>query len=187
MLRLLVPCIPPPITMAQLTSRTQCFSHHCPAGGGLVFWHPKGARVRHVIENFWKDLHLARGYELVYSPHIAKVGVGGNVGVISWAVVMLGFRLTVQGERLRAGLLPTHCKGGWVVLPILCAPNRVKLEGVCGGGVIRDGPWNRIQLVTEGVGGNCIWHVHMRWFTPHTLERWVGGPACVTQVIKTWF
>lgn len=43
------------------------------AGGGLVFWHPRGARVRHVIETFWKDLHLARGYELVYSPHIAKV------------------------------------------------------------------------------------------------------------------
>jgi hypothetical protein len=42
-----------------------------------VFWHPKGARVRHVIENFWKDLHLARGYDLVYSPHIAKVGVHG--------------------------------------------------------------------------------------------------------------
>lgn len=39
-----------------------------------MFWHPRGARVRHVIENFWKDLHLARGYELVYSPHIAKVG-----------------------------------------------------------------------------------------------------------------
>lgn len=43
------------------------------SGGGLVFWHPKGARVRHVIETFWKDLHLARDYELVYSPHIAKV------------------------------------------------------------------------------------------------------------------
>jgi threonyl-tRNA synthetase len=43
------------------------------AGGGLVFWHPKGSRVRHVIETFWKELHLARGYELVYSPHIAKV------------------------------------------------------------------------------------------------------------------
>lgn len=39
-----------------------------------MFWHPKGARVRHVIETFWKDLHMAAGYDLVYSPHIAKVG-----------------------------------------------------------------------------------------------------------------
>ena len=42
------------------------------AGGGLVFWHPKGAHMRHMIETYWKDLHLARGYELLYSPHVAK-------------------------------------------------------------------------------------------------------------------
>lgn len=35
-------------------------------GGGLVYWHPKGAMCRHIIETFWKDLHLARGYELIY-------------------------------------------------------------------------------------------------------------------------
>ena len=42
------------------------------AGGGLVFWHPKGAYMRHMIETYWKDLHLARGYEWLYSPHVAK-------------------------------------------------------------------------------------------------------------------
>ena len=42
------------------------------AGGGLVFWHPKGAHMRHMIETYWKDLHLARGYELLLSPHVAK-------------------------------------------------------------------------------------------------------------------
>lgn len=42
------------------------------AGGGLVFWHPKGAHMRHMIETYWKDLHLARGYELLYSPHVAR-------------------------------------------------------------------------------------------------------------------
>ncbi len=31
------------------------------AGGGLVFWHPKGAMVRHVVETFWKELHLQVG------------------------------------------------------------------------------------------------------------------------------
>ncbi len=29
--------------------------------------------VRHLIETYWKDVHLRHGYELIYSPHIAKV------------------------------------------------------------------------------------------------------------------
>lgn len=41
-------------------------------GPGLVFWHPKGARIRHEIENLWKDEHYKNGYELLYSPHIGK-------------------------------------------------------------------------------------------------------------------
>lgn len=41
-------------------------------GGGLVLWHPKGARVRHLIETFWREEHLSQGYELVSSPHVAR-------------------------------------------------------------------------------------------------------------------
>ncbi len=47
------------------------FSIQEKAGGGLVFWHPPGARVRHIIEGFWRERHLASGYELLYTPHIA--------------------------------------------------------------------------------------------------------------------
>jgi threonyl-tRNA synthetase len=47
------------------------FSLQEEAGGGLVFWHPKGARIRRVIEDFWRDSHVAAGYELLYTPHIA--------------------------------------------------------------------------------------------------------------------
>ena len=32
-------------------------------------------QVRHLIEDFWKDIHLQHGYQLLYTPHIAKVGV----------------------------------------------------------------------------------------------------------------
>ena len=49
-------------------------------GGGLVFWHPNGAMVRHIVETFWKDLHLQRGYNLVYSPHIAKLDLWKTSG-----------------------------------------------------------------------------------------------------------
>jgi threonyl-tRNA synthetase len=41
-------------------------------GAGLVMWHPKGARIRLEIENFWRNQHLANGYEIVYTPHIGK-------------------------------------------------------------------------------------------------------------------
>ncbi len=47
------------------------FSLQEEAGGGLVFWHPKGARIRRVMEDFWRDEHVAAGYELLYTPHIA--------------------------------------------------------------------------------------------------------------------
>ena len=41
-------------------------------GGGLVLWHPKGARVRYLIEEFWRQEHLKNGYELVATPHVAR-------------------------------------------------------------------------------------------------------------------
>ena len=47
------------------------FSIQEDAGGGLVFWHPRGARIRKVIEDFWRDRHQRAGYELLYTPHIA--------------------------------------------------------------------------------------------------------------------
>jgi len=49
------------------------FSFHEEAGPGLVHWHPKGAVIRRVIEDFWKDEHVRRGYDIVYTPHIAKL------------------------------------------------------------------------------------------------------------------
>ncbi|MDZ7373643.1 MAG: threonine--tRNA ligase [candidate division KSB1 bacterium] len=42
-------------------------------GPGLVLWHPKGAIVRHIIESYWKERHLKAGYELVYTPHVARL------------------------------------------------------------------------------------------------------------------
>ena len=49
------------------------FSFHEEAGPGLVHWHPKGAVVRRIIEDFWIEEHIKRGYDIVYTPHIAKL------------------------------------------------------------------------------------------------------------------
>jgi threonyl-tRNA synthetase len=48
------------------------FSLQEEAGPGLVYWHPKGARVRHVIEEYWKKRHYQGGYDLLYTPHIGR-------------------------------------------------------------------------------------------------------------------
>jgi threonyl-tRNA synthetase len=48
------------------------FSVSDDVGPGLILWHPKGARVRTLMEDFWRKRHLESGYDLVYSPHIAR-------------------------------------------------------------------------------------------------------------------
>jgi threonyl-tRNA synthetase len=48
------------------------FSINPEVGPGLVLWHPKGALVRHLMEDFCKREHLANGYDLVYSPHVGR-------------------------------------------------------------------------------------------------------------------
>src|SRR6056297_1312991 len=49
----------------------ELFSIQEDAGGGLVFWHPHGARVRRVMEDYWREQHTRAGYELLFTPHIA--------------------------------------------------------------------------------------------------------------------
>jgi len=41
-------------------------------GAGLILWHPKGARIRQVIEDFWRREHERNGYEIVYTPHLGR-------------------------------------------------------------------------------------------------------------------
>ena len=56
----------------KLGKQLDLFSIHDEAGAGLVYWHPKGARIRHEIEKFWKEAHFENGYDIVYSPHVGK-------------------------------------------------------------------------------------------------------------------
>jgi len=49
-------------------------------GSGLVLWHPRGALVRTIIEDFWRREHVKNGYDIVYSPHIAKLELWDKSG-----------------------------------------------------------------------------------------------------------
>jgi threonyl-tRNA synthetase len=56
----------------KLGKELDLFSIQESIGPGLILWHPNGAALRSVVEDFWRTEHLKRGYKLVYSPHIAN-------------------------------------------------------------------------------------------------------------------
>ena len=56
----------------RLARELDLISTHEEAGSGLVYWHPKGARMRLIIEDYWRAEHLKNGYEILYTPHIGK-------------------------------------------------------------------------------------------------------------------
>lgn len=60
------------------------FSLQEDAGGGLVYWHPKGALIRKIIEDFWKDEHLANGYDLLNTPHVGRSTLWETSGHLSF-------------------------------------------------------------------------------------------------------
>ncbi|HGE70361.1 TPA: threonine--tRNA ligase [Candidatus Poribacteria bacterium] len=82
--------------------------HEQQAGPGLVYWHPKGALIRRIIEDFWKDEHLKRGYELVITPHIAKSDLWNTSGHYSFFRENM-FVLEVEDQEYV--LKPMNCPG----------------------------------------------------------------------------
>lgn len=55
-----------------LGKELKLFSIQESIGAGLVLWHPKGALIRHLIEDLWKKEHFKSDYQLLYSPHVGK-------------------------------------------------------------------------------------------------------------------
>jgi threonyl-tRNA synthetase len=64
----------------RLGKELDLFSVNEEIGPGLILWHPDGAVVRNVIESFWKNEHLKADYRLLYTPHIAKLGLWQKSG-----------------------------------------------------------------------------------------------------------
>jgi threonyl-tRNA synthetase len=55
-----------------LSRELDLFSIHDETGPGLIVWHPKGSRVRNIIEDHWRREHYRRGYDLMHTPHIGR-------------------------------------------------------------------------------------------------------------------
>jgi threonyl-tRNA synthetase len=64
----------------KLGAELDLFSIGDETGPGLVLWHPAGALVRSLIEDYWRSLHLAAGYDLLYTPHIARLDLWKTSG-----------------------------------------------------------------------------------------------------------
>jgi threonyl-tRNA synthetase len=91
----------------KLGKELDLFSLQEEAGGGLVFWHPKGALIRHLIENFWREQHLKNGYELVYTPHIARLNLWQRSGHTDFYAESMYPPFDVEGNPYQ--LRPMNC------------------------------------------------------------------------------
>jgi threonyl-tRNA synthetase len=83
------------------------FSIEDEAGAGLVFWHPRGARMRLLIEEFWRQAHFEGGYELLYTPHVADISLWKTSGHLDfYAESMFG---PMQVDEREYQLKPMNC------------------------------------------------------------------------------
>jgi threonyl-tRNA synthetase len=93
----------------RLGKELDLFSIEEEAGPGLIFWHPKGGRVREVIEDFIRGELRRRGYEPVHTPHVVREHLFKTSGhLASFADSMFG-PLVLDEERYR--VKPMNCPG----------------------------------------------------------------------------
>ncbi|NER52287.1 MAG: threonine--tRNA ligase [Symploca sp. SIO1A3] len=83
------------------------FSIQEDAGGGLVFWHPKGARMRLLIEDYWRKAHLDAGYELLYTPHIANLDLWKTSGHFDFYSENMFDQMEIEAQQYQ--LKPMNC------------------------------------------------------------------------------
>ncbi len=76
-------------------------------GGGLVLWHPKGGFVRHKVEEYWRNEHLKNGYDIVYSPHVARGDLWSTSGHLDFYADSMFTGLDVDGVDYH--LKPMNC------------------------------------------------------------------------------
>ena len=94
-----------------LGKKLDLFSIQEAAGGGLCFWHPRGARIRMLMEDTWKAAHERGGYELLVTPHIANVDLWKTSGHFDFYAEGMFDQMDVEKEQyqLKPMNCPFHC------------------------------------------------------------------------------
>jgi len=91
----------------KLGKELDLFSIQDETGPGLILWHPRGAQIRLLMENFWREQHLANQYELVYSPHIARLDLWKTSGHVDFYRENMYASMTVESSEYQ--LKPMNC------------------------------------------------------------------------------
>ena len=76
-------------------------------GAGLILWHPKGAKIRKIAENFWSAEHEAAGYDFVYTPHIGKAQLWETSGHLGFYKDNMYSPVDIEGQQYY--LKPMNC------------------------------------------------------------------------------
>ena len=82
----------------KLGKELDLFSVSDDIGPGLILWHPKGARIRHLMEEFWKKENFRHGYEMVISPHAAKIDLWKTSGHTEFYKENMFSNMDVEGR-----------------------------------------------------------------------------------------
>jgi len=93
----------------KLGSELELFTICEEMGPGLVLWQPKGAMIRHIIETFWKEEHLKRGYQFVYTPHIARLDLWKTSGHWDFYRESMYSPIDIEGQQYI--IKPMNCPG----------------------------------------------------------------------------
>ncbi len=82
----------------RLAKELDLFSISENVGPGLVHWHPKGGRIRSIIEDFWKREHFKNGYDIVYTPHVGKANLWETSGHLDFYREGMYAAMDVDGQ-----------------------------------------------------------------------------------------
>ena len=81
--------------------------HHEEAGAGLIVWHPKGGIIRKTIEDYWRERHLAAGYDIVFAPHLGKHTLWSTSGHLDFYKDKMYAPMDIEGVEYYAK--PMNC------------------------------------------------------------------------------
>jgi threonyl-tRNA synthetase len=76
-------------------------------GGGLILWHPKGARIRAIIEQYWRERHWAGGYDVLYTPHIGREVIFQTSGHLDFYKESMYSPMDIDGQNYY--MKPMNC------------------------------------------------------------------------------
>jgi threonyl-tRNA synthetase len=91
----------------KLGKELDLFSIQDLAGPGLIFFHPKGGRIRKILEDWMRDQYLKRGYSLVYTPHVARAELWKTSGHYNFYAENMFKRMELDDAEYQ--LKPMNC------------------------------------------------------------------------------